>query len=239
MNAQFTTVGTLSAKSVPSGLNVAGTILRENGRKLYPGANPGVNTYMVGVYHDTIGSGFIDPNAHVFAVYSGSKPYFAADGVDPDTDEKDLSAPVYTRGVVYAQEDITTGADLHVTGDADISGVLVVRGNTDLSGGYAADVTGNTILRDDLTVSGKVYLSSSVVGSAIMNVAPVSNVGSFRYKTVASTAVTANSKIFFTLAGVNNPGTVYSAETLVPGTSFQIVSNSLTDASTVQWLIIN
>ena len=69
MNAQFVTVGSLTAKSVPSGLNTAGIILRENGRKLYPGANPGINTYMVGVYHDTIGSGFIDPNAKVDLYY--------------------------------------------------------------------------------------------------------------------------------------------------------------------------
>jgi hypothetical protein len=120
VNAQFVVVGSLTAKSVPSGLNVAGTILRENGRKLYPGANPGVNTYMVGVYHDTIGSGFIDPNAHVFAVYSGSKPYFAADGVDPATSEKDNGAPVYTNGDVIAAKQIRSSTVTTITPGANV-----------------------------------------------------------------------------------------------------------------------
>lgn len=211
MNAQFVTVGSLTAKSVPSELNVAGTILRENGRKLYPGANPGISTYMVGVYHESIGSAFIDPNAHVFAVYSGSKPYFAADGVDPDTDEVDWSAPVYTRGVVYAQDDITTSADLHVNGSADISGNLTVRGTVDLANNLVIGTT-------------------SMVGGTVS--------GGFIRKTVSTTAVTANSKIFFTYAGLNNPG-VLSAENIVPGVSFQIVSNNTLDAGSVNWLVIN
>jgi hypothetical protein len=161
MNAQFVTVGSLTAKSVPSGLNIAGIILRENGRKLYPGANPGVNTYMVGVYHDTIGSGFIDPNAHVFAVYNSSKPYFAADGVDPATAEKDNSAPVYTNGIIYAKGDITTSSDLLVNGSADISGGLIVRGS---GVSPAVNVTGNIVA------------TTQIRSSTVSTITPVANV---------------------------------------------------------------
>jgi hypothetical protein len=159
---------------------------------------------MVGVYHDTIGSGFIDPNAHVFAVYSGSKPYFTADGVDPDTDEKDLSAPVYTRGVVYAQEDITTGADLHVTGDADISGGLVVRGNTDLSGvTTTVDVTGNIVASQQIRSSTVTLLS--VAAQAAFSINP--NLGQVHFVTITGTAgVTTN--IITTTSPNNIPGAV-------------------------------
>ena len=52
-----------------------GRILRENGRKLYPGINSGVETNMIGVY-DSISflSGFIDPNTRVFTLYTQNSP---------------------------------------------------------------------------------------------------------------------------------------------------------------------
>jgi len=86
-----------------------GRILRENGRKLYPGANPNVNAYFVGVY-DTISflSGFINPNESRFTVFNSDKPVylgnnrypFDGDGKNPETDdnEYELGAPVYTKG---------------------------------------------------------------------------------------------------------------------------------------------
>jgi len=85
-----------------------GRILRENGRKLYPGANPNVDAYFVGVYDSvTFLSGFINPNESRFAVFNSDKPvylsdnHYAFDGVSEDgseADEYDLGAPVYTKG---------------------------------------------------------------------------------------------------------------------------------------------
>ena len=79
---------TLSATNCP-----AGRVLRENGRKLYPGVNPGLlsgDTYQgtanfqaateaanhmwVGVFDSVTGvKGFINPNASTFAVYNSDK----------------------------------------------------------------------------------------------------------------------------------------------------------------------
>jgi len=91
-----------------SGQCPKGRILRENGRKLYPGANPNVNAYFVGVYDSvTFLSGFINPNESVFTVFNSDKPvhladnHYAFDGVSEDgseADEYDLGAPVYTKG---------------------------------------------------------------------------------------------------------------------------------------------
>ena len=87
-----------------------GRILRENGRKLYPGANPAVDAYYVGVYDSvTFLSGFINPNESVFAVFNSDKPVYLADnnyafdgntedGADSEADAYDLGAPVYTKG---------------------------------------------------------------------------------------------------------------------------------------------
>ncbi len=80
-NGQVNTTGVLAALGasvVTSTYNVAGTILRENGKKIVPGVNPittGTVQYYVGVYHPVFGSGFIDPNNALFAVYNSDKPY--------------------------------------------------------------------------------------------------------------------------------------------------------------------
>ena len=100
----FNTVGTLSAVTTTLADCPAGRVLRENGRKLAPGMNPSITTYMVGVYDNQSGlSGFIDPNAPVFAVYSNDRPNFLVDSVDPSAGGlTDKSAPVLTNGLVTA-----------------------------------------------------------------------------------------------------------------------------------------
>ena len=46
-----------------------GRVLRENGKKLFPDANSGVSTLMVGVFdNQSMLSGFIDPNSPLFQV---------------------------------------------------------------------------------------------------------------------------------------------------------------------------
>ena len=86
-----------------------GRILRETGRKLYPGANVGVNRYMVGVYDAvTLLNGFIDPNARVFTVYNSDKPTYIPD-YDSSDDETagsvdDLGPSVLTSGNIISTE---------------------------------------------------------------------------------------------------------------------------------------
>jgi hypothetical protein len=78
-------------------------ILRETGRRLYPGVNPGIHTLMMGVY-DSISllTGFIDPNAAVFGVYSTDVSNFFPTGTDPTTQVTDQGPSVYTLGCVNA-----------------------------------------------------------------------------------------------------------------------------------------
>jgi hypothetical protein len=104
LNATKQTVGELTQVAGANLSNCpAGRVLRENGRKLFPGANPGITTYMVGVYDaQSLLSGFIDPNAKVFQIYNTDKPTSVTDGVDPTTGKTDLGPSVYTRGDVSA-----------------------------------------------------------------------------------------------------------------------------------------
>ena len=108
-------LGTATAANCP-----ANRILRENGKKLYPSGiviandltygapNPGVTTYMVGVYDPiTFLSGFIDPNSKVFAPYNQDKPEYVARGINPNGNtEVDQGPGVYSLGSVLARSGI-------------------------------------------------------------------------------------------------------------------------------------
>jgi hypothetical protein len=104
----------------------AGRILRETGRRLYPGQNPGLNvgdkyngavvgtnatqTMWVMVYDVMTGiSAFINPNDTVFAVYSADKPLELINPLEGSASV--LGAPVISGGVVTAVGQIrSTGA---------------------------------------------------------------------------------------------------------------------------------
>jgi hypothetical protein len=116
----FVTTGTLAANVVGATAVTcpANRILRENGKRLYPeGANPGVNTLMVGVYDTITGfKGYIDPNAPPFAVYNSDKSYQTPNGINPNGSLVDQGPPIFTRGPT------------RLYGGVDVSGGLVVVG---------------------------------------------------------------------------------------------------------------
>lgn len=97
----YITSGILSTVSAATVLNCPkGHVLRETGRKLYPGINPGVSTMMVSVYDDTtMLNGYIDPNSPIYTVFNGDKASFI-----PNNNQ--LGAPVYTRGRVEALDGV-------------------------------------------------------------------------------------------------------------------------------------
>lgn len=107
----FETRGTLAANVSGATATTcpANRILRENGKKLYPDANPQISTYMVGVYDANSGlTGYIDPNSPKFSVYNSDKPVYLSDGVNPNGGLTDQGQPVYTRGTVTAASVTTT-----------------------------------------------------------------------------------------------------------------------------------
>ena len=104
----YVNTGTLTGSAATV---VAGTLLRENGKKLFPEANPGVTKYLVGVYltESPFTSGFIDPNSKLFAIYNTDKPDYVPRGINPNGNtEVDQGAPVYTLGTVTAGTGIVT-----------------------------------------------------------------------------------------------------------------------------------
>jgi hypothetical protein len=78
----------------------AGRVLRENGRKLFPDANPDVTQYLVGVYDSqNYQSGFINPNDSVFAIYNTDRPNFI-----PDNNDGLEGPPILTTGNIVSTE---------------------------------------------------------------------------------------------------------------------------------------
>ena len=211
MDSRFNRQGTLTAVGT-YGQCPPGRILRENGRKLYNGINPGVNVpYMVGVFdNQTLISGFIDPNSYVFSVYNEDKPTYIVDSVDPALGATDHSASVYTNGLVQAIGNITTTA-----------------GNVNVTNGVVQS-SGNLI-----TTAGKLVVpssnGSSAVGTATLSSGTV---------TVLSTQFNpSTSKVFLTYGtSVSNAGILYYTTTTG---GFIIRSSNGNDGSSVNWFIVN
>ena len=132
------TVGTGTAANCP-----ANRVLRENGKKLYPSGlyvannttyaapNPGVTTYMVGVY-DPVSflNGFIDPNSQVFAPYNTDKPEYVPRGIDPNSGAVDQGPPVYTLGSVTAGTTVTAGTNITAAGALTTTELVIQNART-------------------------------------------------------------------------------------------------------------
>lgn len=188
------TVGTASSANCP-----ANRILRENGKKLYPSGitiandttyaapNPGVSTYMVGVYDPaSFLSGFIDPNSKIFAPYNVDKPEYVARGINPNGGAVDQGPPVYTLGTVTAAESITAGTTMTAgtgltvtSGGATITagGLTVTSGNVNVASGNlrSATVTTSTATTGTLTLDpslGNTFIfTANLVGAVTLTVA--------------------------------------------------------------------
>jgi CheY-specific phosphatase CheX len=226
----------------------AGHILKENGRKLVVGVNPGVTTYMVGVFDSSsLLNGFIDPNNNRFAVYSTNVPNFIDRGIDSvtaiDGTTNDMGPSVFTNGLVTAARDIiSTNGDIEAENGSVMASSNVIAGTGVMS--TTGDITaldGNLVISPSTTTGrGKLNVPSTGANAIVGNVSMASGsiVTSFKKTLVNTTAVTANSKIFLTYTGLNGPGFL-SAESIIAGTSFLVVSSNTADLGTVNWFIIN
>jgi len=113
----------------------AGRILREVGRKLYPGADPGLQpgetNYVSGynhiwtkVYDVVTGfSGYIDTNSAIFAPYANTPVEFVDVGEQDGSDSR-LGASVYTAGNVTAVGSGIFGGNVSTVGSGVFNGNL-------------------------------------------------------------------------------------------------------------------
>lgn len=251
--SNYVTTGTLTSFT-SSGLGNSttcpqGRILRENGRKLYPGANPSITQFLVGVYDaTTLLNGFIDPNARVFAVYTTDKSYFLADSVDAVTGRRDLGPCVVTDGDIR-----TTQGNVYVeVGNAQIN-TYVSTGTFVSAGSYvqaSTTVTAGTYSYGTLGVGfptgagGTVTQATNKSTTVTLNKATgVITTANSNLNNSSATFTLTNSLIGLNdIVFVNTTNTNYSVNARVTAASTCSITVStggnLSDAVPIQFIII-
>ena len=150
----FETVGELTAVAGANAGNCPqGRILTESGRKLYPGANPGITQLMVSVFDYATGlSGFIDPNSAAFTPQNTDRPYyFTSPGANSSSDpQPDRAPPVFTRGDLLAQGNMDLSGSAHIYGDALIGGDMDLSGSAQIYG--AVQIEGVTTMNNNVII---------------------------------------------------------------------------------------
>jgi len=209
------TFNTLSKVTNDTNLCPKGRILRENGKKIFPGVNPGIKTYLVGVYDSvTFLKGFIDPNSHCFSLFNPSKPLYLDTDIDSEhgsindnnSEGPDLGMPVYTRG------NIETIEGRVVAGDIEGSYVMLdaLSGNVTMTGLlYPTNTVGTVTLNSGVAVINNNLLSLNPT-VFLTRKAASGNIGELTYDidttaetlTINSTSNTDNSVVNYILIGV-------------------------------------
>lgn len=195
-----------------SAANAAGRVLlRDTGRRLVPGANPGVTTPMisvgfVGASDGLAYNGFIDPVLpDIFALYTEH-------GL-PVTDP--VTSDLYTSGV-------------NTTGDITTTGVLTGTGGSALSGG--ATVLGTTLIN----ASGSAATTIGTGGTGAVNI------GNATGNTAVTGTATVSAGITLTSGPLTVPsgtGTEASNAVTINAMSGTITTSSLSTAAGASYLI--
>ena len=235
-----------------------GRILRENGRKLFPGANPDVRQYMVGVYDaKTFLNGFIDPNSRVFSSFNTDKSYYIDNDLDSDhgsvgsgdSGGEDLGDPVYTRGMIETiSGDILAnpnGGDNYISLRNDISGSSAYFGfnndtepymgvETDGASGYVGGSIHNSGLLHPYNACGQVTLGTT--GGAGASTATVTINSDIPLN---SDALVFLSHVTVTNAGGGGDTNGFLRYTFPGGNVLRINSTGQNDTSIVNYLIVS
>jgi hypothetical protein len=220
----FDIIATLSKVTTDTSQCPAGRILRENGRKLFPGQyvngvykdgpNPGVKTYMVGVYDYQSGlSGFIEPNAPQFAIYSNNIPNFISNPIDPNNPQPAGTAPVLTYGIVSGT---TVSAGLTVTAG---TGITATTGNINAA-------TGNIVATSGQVTAGTTVTAGTGITAATGNIRAITgNITAIAGNIVATTGqVTAGTTV--TSGTEMTAGTTMTAGTGITATTGNITATA-------------
>lgn len=241
--SNYVTSGTLSVVVGASatlgqpGYCAKGAFLRETGRRLYPGTNPGISTLMVGVYDFATGlHGFIDPNSFAFTPQNTDRSYYIdSAGYNPNSADapfrSDQGPPVFTHGDMFADGNMYLGGNQSTMGAAFIQGNvstmsnLAVGGNSLVSGNQSTignmyiqgnqSTIGNVTIGASLAVKGDVkFFNPTTIGTTTMGSSdPVW--GGFQRHPVSNVNYNIDtSHVFLTARGISNSSDriMYSVE---------------------------
>jgi len=219
-------VGTLSVLSTATAGNCpAGRILHETGKKLFPGANNGVNDYMVSVY-DPISmlTGFINPNQPFFSLMNTDRANFLLDG--PNGAGTGLSASARANAL-YTRGDVLAGGRLDISGNSIIYGNELVKGSQSTLGGL--DVGGSETINGSVTSLSTINAVSSIVSAqGQVRVNRVTSINPAANNTAIAIDPTLSQVFFITLAngGGTNAITSSKESEVTGGIIYIIVQNT-------------
>ena len=211
-----------------------GRFLYETGKKLIPGAHPGVRTLMVGVF-DPVSflSGYIDPNSEVFTRMNEDKSAmldtittagtldFGVFGRNPNGNTSDLADPVFTRGDVTALGQATITSDItSLTGD-----IVAAAGDVTAN----ADVTATT---GDITALAGDIIAAKQIRSGVSTYAFTSESQDITID--ISTYTTQNIKAIWTHTASNITGCTFGFN--APGTIGDSINLFLSNNSALRSL---
>jgi len=149
-----------------------GRILKETGRKLYPGIHPTVKTIMTGVYDaETLLSGFIDSNAGIFALYNVHRAPELTDGFDFNPRGQSNSEGVSHKGQsVYTLGDVVAGGQFYAINTQNLTSLsAIINADFSQTSNYTMIISEDTELNAIVVPPNKgttVYLSVSGNGVA-------------------------------------------------------------------------
>jgi hypothetical protein len=267
---KLSVVSTLPSGEALSTTNCpAGRILRETGRKLYPGANPGLqvgdvyNGAIVGtsatqhlwvyVYDIVTGlRGYIDPNATIFAVYNSDRNNAFVDlGEQTGGAPTRLGQPVYTGGNVIANGIISAGTSVYAS-TTMVAGTSISAGTNISSGTFmtvgtslsvGTNISSGTSITAATTMTAQKYLTLPVgsgTGSSGSPLTASSGSASFNGGNPGSQRVYTTQATGSSAVFITVNNVGARAVSAVPGSGFIDVYSSVNgDASTFYWLIIN
>ena len=166
----------------------AGRVLRDNGKRLHPGAHPNVTYAMIGVFDpQTFLSGYINPNSPIFAMFNSDKAYFAdtdltaaagfGRGLDSNLSSSGLlneGLAVFTNGNVIAGKQVyadkrfsTTGAAVATVGFPTASTINVAAAQLFYFVNPQADMVVNALNCSTIGMHAYVFLSNATGASSI------------------------------------------------------------------------
>jgi hypothetical protein len=206
VNDDFNTTGVLGPVVGATSVNcVEGAFLRETGRRIYPGANPGISTMMLSVFDVNNGlTGFIDPNSFAFTPQNTDRAYYiASPGYNPNPADAplrdDQGPPVYTHGNIKADGTLYIGQSSEIVGRAQFNSNVFMQSTLSVSS--IASFGSNVDIRGSLSVGGGSAMTKITSGVVSVPNLPDTSFPAVREQTVTINGARVNNKIIFNPVG--------------------------------------
>jgi len=151
----------------------AGRILKENGRKLFPGINPTVKTIMVGVIDSvTRLSGFIDPNCAIFTLFATKSAPEHEAGLDYNPRGLPQQGVQHKGQSVYTLGDVVAGGQFYPINSIDLGSDPYINADFSQTTYHTIEITQDTLLNASVVPPNKgtvIYLAIKGDGVAKLN----------------------------------------------------------------------